>query len=159
MALNVALLRSSFDLLVEREPEIMHRFYEVLFARYPQARSLFGRNSGPQQERMLASALGSVLEHLEDGPWLQKTLGDLGAKHVGYGVTDEMYAWVGDALLITLAEVAGPDWNIDLYQAWAEAYGAIVGLMLAGADAAYPHRRRGRPVVSALRSVDRYPQS
>jgi hypothetical protein len=28
-----------------------------------------------------------VLDHLEDAPWLTDTLGALGAKHVGYGVT------------------------------------------------------------------------
>jgi hemoglobin-like flavoprotein len=26
----------------------------------------------------------------------------LGARHVGYGVTEAMYGWVGDALLATL---------------------------------------------------------
>jgi hemoglobin-like flavoprotein len=43
MALNVALLRSSFELVVEREPMLTARFYEVLFARYPQVRKLFFR--------------------------------------------------------------------------------------------------------------------
>ena len=38
MALNAELLRSSLALVVEREPLITRRFYEILFERYPQVR-------------------------------------------------------------------------------------------------------------------------
>ena len=84
---------------------------------------------------MLTAALVAVLDHLEDAPWLRSTLGALGSKHVGYGVTREMYDWVGASLLATLAEVAGPNWTRELNDAWAEAYSAIVSLMLAGVSA------------------------
>ena len=80
---------------------------------------------------MLTGALVAVLDHLEDAPWLQSTLGALGVKHVGYGVTREMYDWVGASLLATLAETAGAKWTPALEAAWSEAYGAIVSLMLA----------------------------
>ena len=70
---------------------------------------------------MLAQALVAVVDHLEDAAWLTSTLGGLGAKHVGYGVTAEMYDWVGDSLLRTLAEVAGGDWTPEHQGAWAEA--------------------------------------
>jgi len=136
MALDVALLRSSFDLVVERQPQVVHRFYEILFQRYPQAKALFHRNSSAQQEKMLTDALVAVMDHLEDAPWLTSTLAGLGAKHRGYGVTDEMYGWVGASLLATLAEVAGADWSPRLEAAWTEAYGAIAGLMQQGAAAA-----------------------
>lgn len=133
MSLNVELLTSSFELVIERQPQLTTRFYEILFERYPQAKPLFGRNSGPTQARMLGEALAAVVEHLEDAPWLAENLGALGARHVDYGVTDEMYGWVGDALLATLAEAAGDDWSPALAQAWADAYGAIAGLMQSGA--------------------------
>lgn len=136
MALNVSLLRGSFDLVIDRQPQLVHRFYEILFERYPQVQPLFGRNSAAAQEAMLSGALVAVLDHLEDASWLTSTLGAMGAKHVGYGVTDEMYGWVGESLLATLAEVAGPDWTPELASAWTEAYGAIAGLMQRGAAAA-----------------------
>ena len=132
MPLNVALLRSSFEVVIERQPELTHRFYEILFERYPRAKALFVRNAPAAQEKMLADALVAVLDHLEDAPWLTSTLSGLGAKHKGYGVTDEMYGWVGASLLATLAEVAGKDWTPPLEAAWTEAYGAIAGLMQAG---------------------------
>ena len=133
MSLDVTALRSSFELVVRRAPDLTSRFYEVLFARYPQAQALFGRRSQRAQADMLGAALGAVLDHLEDAPWLATTLGALGEKHVHYGVTEEMYGWVGESLLATLAEVAGPDWTPALERAWTDAYGAIASLMQAGA--------------------------
>jgi hemoglobin-like flavoprotein len=133
MALDVQLLRDSFNLVVERQPDVVHRFYDILFTRYPAARPMFHRKSRESQEKMLTEALVAVMDHLEDAPWLTSTLGALGAKHVNYGVTPEMYGWVGECLLATLAEVAAADWTPRHQAAWAEAYGAIAQLMLKGA--------------------------
>lgn len=131
MALNVELLRSSFALVVEREPQVTARFYDVLFENYPQVKPLFSPNRRDQQERMLRDALVAVVDHLEDAPWLETQLKALGKKHVEYGVTPEMYGWVGASLLQTLADVAGNAWTPELAAAWTDAYGAIVGLMQA----------------------------
>jgi len=133
MSLNVTLLRESFDLVVERAPDLTHRFYEILWERYPATRAMFPPSRHGQQENMLSQALIAVMDHLEDAPWLVGTLHGLGARHVNYGVTDEMYAWVGDALLSTLRGVAADDWNDELERAWTDAYGAIAGLMQEGA--------------------------
>lgn len=131
--MDVETLRSSFELVIERAPDLTPRFYEILFARYPQARPLFGGAASKRQQEMLRDALAAVIEHVEDAPWLTTTLHALGAKHVGYGVRDEMYDWVGEGLLATLAEVAGEAWTPRVERAWTEAYGAIAGLMKEGA--------------------------
>lgn len=133
MSLNVKLLRESFEIVVERSPNLTHRFYEILFERYPQTQQMFPAGRRASQEGMLTNALVAVMDHLEDAPWLTGTLHALGAKHVDYGVTDEMYGWVGDALLRTLAEVAGNDWSPELEAAWTAAFGAIASLMQEGA--------------------------
>jgi len=133
MSLNVNLLRQSFEVVASANPKFVSRFYEILFERYPQTRPLFPQNGMARQAEMLTQALVAVLDHLEDAPWLTSTLKALGAKHVGYGVTNEMYDWVGGSLLTTLAEAGGPHWTPELASAWTEAYGAIAGLMLAGA--------------------------
>jgi hemoglobin-like flavoprotein len=143
MSLNVVLLRESFEMVVERSPDLTHRFYEILFERYPETRSMFSPSRQADQEKMLTQALVSVIDHLEDAPWLTGTLRALGARHVAYGVRDEMYAWVGDALLATLREVAGSAWNAELEKAWSDAYSAIAGLMQEGA------RLEGKEAASA----------
>jgi hemoglobin-like flavoprotein len=131
--LDVQLLRDSFALVVEREPELTRRFYEILFERYPQARALFGRRSERAQQEMLRDALVAVVDHLEDPSWLTSTLFALGRKHVSYGVTAPMYDWVGESLLATLAEVAADAWTEAHARAWADAYALIAGAMQAGA--------------------------
>jgi hemoglobin-like flavoprotein len=133
MSLNVEVLRKNFDLVVERSPVLTHRFYEILFERYPSTRTMFPASSRLTQEGMLTQALVAVMDHLEDAPWLQNTLHGLGGRHVDYGVTDEMYGWVGASLLATLAEASGEAWNAEVQAAWTEAYGAIAGLMQEGA--------------------------
>lgn len=132
MTLDPAILRSSFELVIDRAPDLTLRFYEILFVKYPQLQRLFSRDR-TAQSKMLAGAISAVLEHLEDAPWLVSTLGGLGAKHVSYGVTDEMYDMVGDALLATLAEVAAEAWTPVVAEQWTMAYGAIASMMQAGA--------------------------
>ncbi len=135
--MNITLLRESFRLVTERSPRVIARFYEILFARHPDLANMFDR--GPdglaKQERMLKGALSAVLDHLEDGAWLERTLLPMGARHVKYGVRDEMYGWVGGSLLAALEEAAGTAWSPALAEAWSEAFGAIASLMLKGAQA------------------------
>ena len=78
MPLNVSLLRQSFEVVATANPNFVSRFYEVLFERYPQTRPLFPQNGMARQAEMLTQALVAVLDHLEDAPWLQETLGALG---------------------------------------------------------------------------------
>jgi hypothetical protein len=87
-----------------------------------------------KQARAL-NELVAVVDHLEDPAWLTGTLKSMGDRHKSYGVSAEMYPWVGECLLATLAEVAGKDWSPALAAAWTEAYGAISGLMLEGTKA------------------------
>ncbi len=131
------LLRESFDLAVEHEPSLAERFYQKLFARAPQLAHMFRRDRAAQAE-MLRAALVAVIDHIDNGPWLRATLGALGARHVTYGVTPEMYDEVGGALVTTLEEACGARWTTAHARAWGDAYAAIVTMMLQGAAEAEP---------------------
>jgi hemoglobin-like flavoprotein len=134
--MNPALLRASFELVITRQPLLVRRFYQILFERYPQAMPLFAHTTSARQEKMLAEALVAVIDHLEDAAWFESTMLALGERHAAYGVTDVMYAWVGDALLATLAEAAGEAWSDELARQWTLAYQAIAGTMQKGAKRA-----------------------
>lgn len=135
MSLDPLILRSSFDLVIGRRPDLTVRFYEILFERHPELAPMFRRDRAAQS-RMLAEAIAAVLDHLEDAPWLESTLATLGARHQGYGVTAAMYDQVGGALLATLAEVAAEAWTPEVADQWTLAYGAIAGMMQAGTASA-----------------------
>ena len=130
MRLPSDLLRDSFALAAAREPRLVERFYESLFARAPELQHMLRRGRREQAE-MVHAALAAVLDHLEDPPWLNATLGTLGARHASWGVTPAMYDVVGAALLDTLA-AACPEWTAVHERAWRDAYHAITTLMLAG---------------------------
>jgi len=127
------LLRESIGVAAAREPVITRRFYEIFHTRYPQVVPLFSKNAPEKQQEMLQSALLAVLDHLDDAAWLSETLGALGAKHVSYGVTAEMYPWVGECLIAALADLCGDAWTPEHEAAWAQAYGVLTDLALAGA--------------------------
>jgi hemoglobin-like flavoprotein len=132
MSLNPSILRDSFDLIIDRRPDLTLRFYEILFVLHPELEPMFRRDRNVQA-KMLASAIAAVLDHLEDASWLETTLGELGARHTSWGVTNAMYDHVGEALLATLAEVAGEAWTAEVARQWVLAYGAIASMMQAGA--------------------------
>jgi hemoglobin-like flavoprotein len=142
MPLDPKLLRDSFQLVVDRAPDLTTRFYAALFRRRPELEVLFHRRPRATQEQMLAEALSAVLDHLEDAPWLTQQLGAMGARHADYGVTRVMYDDVGAALLEALADAAGSAWSAELEGQWTLAYGAIRDMMWAGAGERAPASER-----------------
>jgi len=132
MSLDVAVLQESFSLVAAKETELALHFYALLFERYPQTKPMFRRRT-EEQAKMLTQALAAVVAHADDTAWLVATLPPMGAKHVTYGVTVEMYDWVGECLLVALADVCGDDFTPAVREAWTAAYGAIASLMQSGA--------------------------
>lgn len=137
MSLDVSLLQASFFVVAQKETDLAMRFYEILFARYPQTQAMFRRRT-EEQAKMLTGALAAVVAHVEDREWLVATLPPLGAKHVQYGVTNEMYDWVGECLIAALEDVCGPDFTPEVKSTWLAAYGAIASLMQSGAASVMP---------------------
>jgi len=133
VSLDIQTLRESFELVSEREPDFVARFYERLFSEHPEVKRLFQDTVGRRQRKMLHDALSAVMDNLENPTWLDENLRSLGEKHVGYGVEDHMYDWIGESLLGTIAEVANDAWTPDLERAWTHAFDAIAHLMKAGA--------------------------
>jgi hemoglobin-like flavoprotein len=133
--MDIEILRKSFRIVDNREPDFAARFYGILFSRYPRVRPLFGSNSPQKQQTMLYQAMVAILDHLEDAFWLEDALKKYGARHADYGVTEEMYDWFGECLLATLGQIYGPAWTLPLSTAWTEAYRIVSGLMKAGVEA------------------------
>jgi hemoglobin-like flavoprotein len=127
-----ALLEESLELSLLRDPDFPRLFYEILFRDYPSTKPLFKRNSLNVQRVMLSKTLMAAVDHLDDPSWLDENLKPLGAEHQGYGVTPEMYDWMGVALKVALAETCGTEWTSEHAAAWDEALGILVRAMRAG---------------------------
>jgi len=128
------IIAEHLHLVIDREPRIAARVYEHLFQRHPQLQALFGEHAVAVQQDMLNETLIAVVDSLEGMAWLESNLQLLGAKHVEYEVSDEMYDSWTESVLEILAEVSGADWNPRLEQVWRDRMDYLCGLMRQGAQ-------------------------
>jgi hemoglobin-like flavoprotein len=130
--MNVQLLRTSFEHALNNDDEIGAHFYRRLFNDHPELRPCFPRDMSGQG-RGLGEILAEIMLHLEDPDYLRTHLYELGTRYaLQYGVKPEMYGYVKDALLRTLAD-AVTDWDDDLERQWDGALTAVTEMMQAGA--------------------------
>lgn len=132
-SLNIELLEQSFAMVAPKGEELVEAFYANLFKDYPAVKPLFENVELSEQKKKLLGALKLAVENLRRPEVLGPALEGMGLRHVEYGAEEAHYPAVGATLLKSLAGVAGEAWNDELEQAWADAYAAISGLMLAGA--------------------------
>ena len=135
---QVRLIRESWAKVRPIAPAAAGLFYDRLFAIEPSVRRLF-RGGMVEQGRMLMAMIGTVVARLDDLDTLVPAVAALGARHAGYGVRDEHYAPVGEALLWTLEQGLGDAFTPALREAWATAYGILAETMRRAAhDAELP---------------------
>jgi hemoglobin-like flavoprotein len=133
MTLDIGLLRDTLEIALAADDTFPARFYELLFEAHPEVKALFRANSPGAQRKMFAQKLVALVDHMEDPTWLDRELGSLVVSHARYGVTPEMYPWVGEALVATLREACGDEWSSAAEATWVEAYGRLMHAVLAAA--------------------------
>ncbi len=131
---QVALVQASFAKVAPIAEQAAALFYGRLFETAPETQALF-HGDMTIQGRKLMGAITTVVTNLDDLGAVVPVAQELARRHVGYGVRPEHYAPVGAALLWTLEQGLGGDFTPDVGAAWAAAYGALSGAMIA---AAYP---------------------
>lgn len=109
-------------------------FYSKLFEYDPSLKHLF-KDDLTAQGKMLMSALKVATSSLHNLDRLVPVLQDMAVKHVEYGVKCDDYTPVGNALLHTLKQGLGNEFNDELKTAWASTYKIMADVMR---QAAYP---------------------
>ena len=109
-------------------------FYRRLFETDPTTRELFRTTDMSAQRQKLLKTIGFAIMGLDHLELLKPTMGDLGRRHAGYGVTDAQYDSMGAALLWTLEQRLGRAWTPAAASAWIEAYGLLAALMRDAAE-------------------------
>ncbi|WP_077035926.1 globin family protein [Pelomonas sp. KK5] len=129
---QIALVRSSFALVRPIAPTAAAIFYDKLFAADPGLRQLFKGDMTLQGERLM-TMIGSAVALLDQVGKVLPVLRQLGARHVAYGVRDQHYVTVGQALVATLQEGLGQAFTAEVREAWIAAYALISRTMQEGA--------------------------
>lgn len=128
-------IQASRDGLLAGVEPLSIAFYDILFTTYPELRKLFPADMARQREH-LASAITLVARNVERLGMLAEPLRGLGARHIAYGATNDMYPIVRDTLLEAMATVSGSAWNEQAHRDWREALDEVIALMIDGARAA-----------------------
>ena len=126
-------LETSFDLVAPKGDELVEIFYARLFETAPSVKPLFASTDMNHQRTMLLSALVLLRKSLRDVDSIVPALKRMGARHVGYGAAPAHYPVVGEVLIGSMAEIAGPAWEPRFERAWGEAFAVVAGAMLEGA--------------------------
>lgn len=126
------LLRHGLRLMSARKALAADIFYDRLFEIIPEVRPLFGDDILAQTEKVMIS-LGAIVAQIQNNEACRAMSFDLAIRHVQYGVEPWHYAKVGEAVMITFAEVLGPDFTPEMEDVWRRAYGAIAGAMIESA--------------------------
>jgi hemoglobin-like flavoprotein len=134
---TVVLVQSSWAKVLPISDTAADLFYARLFELDPALRALFPGDL-KEQKRKLMAMLGTAVNGLGNLGALVPAVQALGKRHVGYGVKDAHYDTVGTALLWTLEQGLGPEFDHKLKAAWTEVYTVLAGTMktAAAADAA-----------------------
>jgi len=122
------LIRQTFDLVAPMADSAAAIFYRRLFELDPSLHPMFPPTL-VEQGRKLMQMLGAAIGMLDRPQQLIAVLESLGKRHAGYGVRDEHYDTVGEALMWTLERGLGPVFTPEVQAAWAALYGVIATTM------------------------------
>jgi hemoglobin-like flavoprotein len=126
---QVAIVQETFEKVRPISETAAELFYKRLFELNPSFKSLF-KGDMKKQGRMLMQMIDFAVKGIDEPETILPTIQDLGKRHVGYGVKEEYYGTVGEALLWTLEQGLGSDFTSEAKEAWTEAYKLLSGVMI-----------------------------
>ena len=122
------LVRETFAQVEPISNQAAALFYDRLFTLAPHYRSLFKHDMNEQGKKLMQT-LGIAVAHLDKLDTLVPVVQKLGQRHVNYGVQQEDYAVVGEALLWTLEQGLGTAFTPEVKQAWTSVYETLSNVM------------------------------
>ena len=128
---QIRLVRDSAASLGEDAEPFALLFYGKLFELDPGSRRLF-HNDLALQGRKLMNMLDSIVESLDDFQPTRVKLAELGRQHAEFGVRLEQYDTLTTALLWSIGQALGSDFDVPTREAWRVAINAICGAMKSG---------------------------
>ena len=131
---QIQLIKVTFAMVAPAADSAAIIFYARLFKLDPSLRAMFPPDLAPQRKKLM-QMLGAAVGMLDRPQSLIPALESLGRRHSGYGVRDEHYATVGEALLWTLERGLGPVFTDEAREAWTALYETIATTMQNAAKA------------------------
>ncbi len=132
---TVQIVRDSCSRLPTDKVELTREFYRQLFEMAPDTRSMFSRDMTDQHDRLLAALLAAV-RALDRPEVVEDHLRRWGVVHRRmHRVSDELYVYVGHALVRALNKIQGP-LETSVASGWIAVYEWMAAVMIDGAEKA-----------------------
>lgn len=132
---QIQLVKDSFAKVAPIAPQAAELFYGRLFDIAPELKPLF-KGDMAEQGRKLMATVGTVVAALDRLDDIVPMVAALGQRHAGYGVRDEHYGTVAEALLWTLGQGLGAEFTSEVKDAWTAAYTVLADTMKTAAKSA-----------------------
>lgn len=126
---QIELVQSTWNLVVPIAEQAATLFYGKLFELDPEIKPMFAQADLPEQKRKLMQTIGVAVKRLHRLDEIVPVVRDLGRRHVGYGVQDQHYDTVAEALLWTLEQGLGEFFTPEVKDAWAVTYTVLADTM------------------------------
>ncbi len=125
---QIKLVQESWDKVVPIQETAAELFYGQLFEIAPEVKPLF-KGDMKSQGRKLMTMLNTAVKSLNNLEKIVPVVQESGRKHVGYGVKDEHYEKVAEALLWTLGKGLGEGFTEEVKDAWVAVYTLLATVM------------------------------
>jgi len=129
---SLKIVKATAPVVGAHAEQITRRFYQLLFAAYPQVLAYFNpahQQSGTQQQA-LAGAICAYAANIDNLGALGNAVELIAQKHCSLGIQPEHYPLVGEQLLIAVKDVLGDAVTPEVTAAWAEAYGQLADIFI-----------------------------
>ena len=126
---QIELVQNSWEHIVENVSDAGDIFYNRLFEKNPQLRSMFSDDVREQSRKLMAMITFAVrkLQNISD---VIADVQSLGKRHAKYRVQPSHYVMVGDSLLWTLEKGLDDQWNDEVREAWTRLYTTLAEIMI-----------------------------
>ena len=127
---QILLVKKTWNIFREIDPVLVGDvFYSKLSFDMPYLERLF-HTPKEEQSRKLIEMLSIIVGRLDNLDELTEEIKQLAIRHVQYGVKEQHYKAVGTALLWTLQQGLGKDWDQNVNGAWVSCFHTLSTAMI-----------------------------
>ena len=127
---QIELVQGSFKQVAEQVDEAAALFYENLFRAEPQLRPLFQKSNMHHQGQKLIASLAIMIFSLDQPADVPPTVRQLGVRHSHHGIPARVYTSAQEALRLTIAEMLGNQFTLEVQNAWEEVLERLTQAMI-----------------------------
>ena len=125
---EIGLIKESWDMVYPIADKAAELFYGKLFELNPELKKLFPEDM-TEQGRKLMIMINTAVNSLDNLEAVVPAVQESGRRHIDYGVKDEDYDTVGEALIWTLGKGLGDAFTDEVKQAWVAVYTLLATTM------------------------------